>query len=479
MTESPNKQYAVSDLALNSADWRGGGLGKAERDLLELGLIAKAVCSGVFVSNRDLDTILGREITPALDGRQVEIEVNQTTKSVNVGIDHSLHRKAVFTGDQGAVLLPIGGNKLFFEPQSLKSEQAQKVDDFAPGVGLKTNSFDDSLLQQAADVAFNSTPDPMTTALVVAHKGDLVLERYADGIQADTQLQSWSMGKTLTAMLLGRLVQMGHLDIDQPAPIRHWQSDARAKITIAHLLQMSSGLNFSASWAQDYDPQSGYPDHSLMYTAGVDVFQLATSRQLSHKPGTFGAYKNGDTLILGQLIRQTVENLGENYHQWPQQALFTPLGIQKLVMETDPYGNFISTGNNFGTARDWVKLGSLLLQEGRWNDQQLIPSSFVEFMRQPAKAWRGQYWTEPGPSDWHDSIYGGQLWLNRYPESDRWPLPSDAYFMLGMGGQYTFVVPSMDLVIVRLGDQLGAQPSGRGCMPEVLKLIVKAYEKQT
>ncbi|MEM9169236.1 MAG: hypothetical protein AAGC56_06240, partial [Pseudomonadota bacterium] len=98
--------------------------------------------------------------------------------------------------------------------------------------------------------------------------------------------------------------------------------------------------------------------------------------------------------------------------------------------------------------------------------------------RAQAPGWSGKYWTGSGPDGWTDSIYGGQVWLNRYPQADRWPLPSDAYFMLGVGGQYCFIVPSMDLVVVRIGFVRGVLEANAGREPvaSALATLTAAYK---
>ncbi len=479
---SPAQFYAAADLALDRRPWQRGGLTDTERKLLELGLIAKAVCSGLFVSERPLEEILARSVEPLVDGRRADLHVDTGRKCVDASLDGQLRRRAVVQGDQGAVLLPVAGQKVLFDPLTLtgvrdrgEADTGRRDDTLAaPQRAQVERVCDAGKLDNALAIAFE--PGSTTTAFLVAHKGRLIAERYGGGAHRDMQLQAWSMGKTLTAMMIGRLIEMGELELHQPAPVRSWQRDGdpRGDITIADLLQMSSGLAFSASWAPDYHPDHGYPDHAYMYTSGVDVFHLATSRPAAAPRATVGAYKNGDTLVLGHIVREAVEASGGRYLSWPQRALFDQLGIRRLVLETDPYGNFITTGNVFGTARDWLRLGMLLLADGVCDGERLLAPGFVDFMRTPAPAWRGRYWTEAGPPGWEDSIYGGQLWLNRYPPADRWPLPADTCFMLGMGGQYTFVIPSMQTVIVRMGDVLGAPASGRGRLPDALRGVMEA-----
>src|SRR4029450_8951657 len=126
--------------------------------------------------------------------------------------------------------------------------------------------IDATKLKQAVDAAFKP-PAGMTATFVVTWRGRLIAERYGDGITARTPLESWSMGKSLTATLMGVLIKQGVYDIWQPAPIPEWQSagDPRAKIRIGDMMHMSSGLRIRAPQDPDYDSAGPYPDHLLVY----------------------------------------------------------------------------------------------------------------------------------------------------------------------------------------------------------------------
>ena len=254
------------------------------------------------------------------------------------------------------------------------------------------------------------------------------------------------MGKSLTATLLGVLMQQGVYSLHQAAPIPEWQkkpNDPRAKITIANILNMSSGLRFRAPQDPDFDPTLGYPDHWYVYTGANNSFHWAATRPQEWPPNTIGRYRNSDPVLINYLIRLAVEGRGQNYWNFPQHDLFDKIGVRNMTMETDPYGNFLLQGYEFGTARDWARLGNLYLQRGVSNGEQIIPEDFIDFVRTLAPAWEAD----------GRNIYGGFFWLNGDGE---FPLPLDTYFMAGAGGQYTVMVPSQDLVMVLLTHYKGA-----------------------
>ena len=314
---------------------------------------------------------------------------------------------------------------------------------------------------QAVEAAFASE-EGMTAAFVVTWKGRIIGERYRDGITMHTPLESWSMGKSLTATLMGVLIQQGVYELWQPAPVPEWQTDGdpRAAIRIADILHMSSGLRFRAPQDPDFDPDVGYPDHLYVYTGSVNSFEWAATRPQQWPPNTVGRYRNSDPVLINYLVRLGVEGRGETYHTFPQRALFDKIGVRDMVMETDPYGNFLLQGYEFGTGRDWARLGNLYLQDGVWMGERILPEGYTDFVSTLAPAWEAD----------GRPIYGGFFWING---DDNYPIPRDAYYMAGAGGQYTIIIPSHDLVVVRLGHYKGSRP-GNEALKSALALLMQA-----
>src|SRR6266496_458827 len=325
-----------------------------------------------------------------------------------------------------------------------------------PGAELDT-----AKVRRAVDAAFEPA-EAMTAALVVTWQGRIVGERYGHGITTRTPLESWSMGKSITATLMGVLIRQGVYDLSQPAPVPEWRQpgDPRAKIRIADLLNMSSGLRIRAPQDPDYDPSGPYPDHVYLYTGGINSFHYAATRPLQWPPGTVGRYRNTDPVLVNYLIRLAVEQRGEDYLAFPRRALFDKLGMRSVVIETDPYGDFLTQGYDFASARDWARLGNLYLQDGVWNGERILPEGFVRFVSTVAPAWAAD----------GRPIYGGFFWING--DGDL-PIPRGAYFMAGAGGQFTIIIPSHDLVVVRQGHYRGAT-IGTASLKKALALLVTA-----
>jgi CubicO group peptidase (beta-lactamase class C family) len=431
---------------------------------------AKIICSAVFITGLDADFAaenVGYFTSPYAERAKVgKPVVDREKKEVRVTGPGGVVRTARYLGDQGCVTLPIGKNAVHFTPVKVGSRlpvaatQPWPTGDLLPTDPLPAE-IDVARVKRAVDAAFRS-PQGMTAAFVVTWKGRLIGERYGERVGLRTPLESWSMGKSVTATLMGVLIRQGAYDLGQPAPIPEWQQpgDPRARIRIADLLQMSSGLRIKAPQDPDYDPSGPYPDHVYLYTGGVDSFHYAATRPLQWPPGTVGRYHNTDPVLVNYLIRLAVEKRGEEYLSFPQRALFDKLGIRTMVIETDPFGNLLLQGYEFASGRDWARLGNLYLQDGVWNGERILPEGYVKFVSTLAPAWKAD----------KRPIYGGFFWING---DGSFPVPKDAYYMAGAGGQTTLIIPSHDLVVVRLGHYKGST-AGSVDFKEALALLMEA-----
>ena len=428
---------------------------------LAMGMYAKVFCTAVFESGRDPEEAFqnsGRMILDPKYHDDVRFQIDYNNQEVSLTLGDSIVREARYLGDQGCIIK--GAEGIQYETVPITSALGPAVEmDWPMGDRLTEGSegYNQALLDSAKWAAF--LPQAHTAAFVVVHQGNIIAEDYGSGAHANMQLESWSMGKSLTATLIGRLIQEGQLTLDQEAPVGEWATpgDPRGKITISNLLQMSSGLRFPAHHDPELEEDVARLAHMYIYNEALNVFDFAVNRPLEFEPGSTGRYRNCDPLTLGYILRQLVEGQGRNYWKWPQEELFDKIGIRRQVLETDPYGNFIMTGYDYGTARNWARLGLLYLQEGKWNGQQLIPESFVRFVSTPA-------------TSWDPPVYGGLFWLNTTEEL---AVPKDAFYMAGGGGQRTIIVPSLDLVVVRMGHSSGSQFAGPA-LNDALAYIVRA-----
>jgi CubicO group peptidase (beta-lactamase class C family) len=433
---------------------------------------AKIVCSAVFVSGLDPEFAaenLGFFIAPReMRGRVGKPVVDRAAKEVRIALPSGTTRVARYVGDQGCVTLPEGETALHYTPSRIEKKTPPATTPWPMGDRLPTEPLPPELagekLKRAVDAAFD--PDSLTAAFVVTWKGRLVAERYGPNITATTPLESWSMGKSVVATLMGMLVRQGVYELDQKAPIPEWQGpgDPRAEIRIADLLHMSSGLRIRAPYDPDYDAAGPYPDHLYLYTGGVHSFHYAATRPQQWPPNTVGRYRNTDPVLVSYLVRLGVAKRGEDYLSFPQRALFDKLGIRTMVLETDPYGNFLTQGYELASGRDWARLGNLYLQDGVWNGERILPEGYVKFVSTVAPAWQAD----------KRPVYGGFFWVNGTGEL---AAPREAFYMSGAGGQTTLIVPSHDLVVVRIGHFKGSGPA-EGSFNRALELLMEAVPRR-
>lgn len=336
-------------------------------------------------------------------------------------------------------------------PESAAVAGAEDTDGFARYADDAAVSRD--LLERAVAPYFEDEAMDETRAIVIMHGGRIVAERYAPGITPETPLIGWSMSKTLTATLVGMLVADGRLSLDAPAPVAEWQNpgDPRSKITLRHLLQMTSGLDHSEVPTDDNGKAVYEVDTTRLLflpDGRDDVARYAETRVLEAPPGAHFEYSTPTSHILADIMARTLsesknpETRKDAMLQFARGRLFEPLGLDSMTPEFDRSGTMLGGSMIHGTARDWAKLGDFLRNNGSVKGAQLLPTRWVRFMRTASE---------------RDAAYGGHLWLNRLRRAERDQVlfpgraPDDVFAMLGHLGQFTVVSPQHKLVIVRMG----------------------------
>lgn len=429
-------------------------------------IAAHHICSGLWVVGRETERtaeeVVAQDLAPfTFFGWDPEFayEVDEERKMVTVTAPGAPPRSAIYTGDQGSSILPREEKDVFFEPVDVpRNLPDASTQDWPMGDVGATEPVPDGVDTEAVSAALDwamEQEEQNTRALVIAYDGKIIGERYAPGWTKDTPQISWSQGKSITSTLIGILIERGLLDLDQPAPIEEWQGDERSKIRIRDLVQMSSGLDF---------PNLGFKaetltktnEHMRVYFDSINVLEHAISPPAEVPPGTRYAYRNSDPLSLGKIMKDTLEAEGEDYLTFPQRALFDKIGIRSAVLETDAWGNFILSGYDYLSARDWVRFGLLYLNDGVWNGERILPEGWAKFSGTAA----------PGDKDRN---YGGMFWVNQKPMMER--VPKDTYWSAGFMGQVTMIIPSRKLVVVRMG------PSPDGTYPyldETISRVLKA-----
>lgn len=303
-------------------------------------------------------------------------------------------------------------------------------------------------LARAVDTLFSTPETAETRAVLVLHKGRIVAERYAPGYHPNTRFISWSMAKTVTAVLIGLLVADGRLRLDESVPVPAWQrpGDPRGEITLRQLLQMRSGLRHTEAG----DPVYESDEVRMLFLDGRDAMAgYAEAQPLEAEPGRKWEYSSATTVILADIAARALTTSTDPairrraVSDYLHTRLFEPLGMKSMVPEYDAAGTLIGGSLMHASARDWARFGEFLRNKGSVNGAQLVPSAWIKFMTTPSPR-------NPG--------YGAQTWLNRPQPGEDQPqfpgAPRSAFSMNGHLGQYVLVSPAQELTIVRLGKTL-------------------------
>ncbi len=281
------------------------------------------------------------------------------------------------------------------------------------------------------DLPAGEKADLGTRAVVVVKDGKLVAERYAKGFGVDTPQLGWSMAKSATNLLVGRYVLERKLDITETGLRPEW-TDERKDISVDQLMRMTSGL----TWDETYD--LGTPITQMLY-AEPDMAAFAASQPLAHQPGTYQQYSSGSTNIVCSWLSSLADVPDTDF---PRRELFTPLGLSSAVWEPDASGTPVCSSYLWATPRDWATLGQFALQDGVWSGQRLLP-----------EGWMTQSTTATPVARSEEKGYAAGWWANKEADGSLVApeLPEDAYWASGHDGQRVYVVPSQQLVVVRLG----------------------------
>ncbi len=396
---------------------------------------AKTVCSNVFLADRDPDEVLRTDVQapghPLL--RLMRVTADRERGVVRAGLFGFIGGGlAVARPDTGCAVLPDG--RLGAAPP-VKADvgvaPAQRDALWPDGDQVQSEA---SIAQVIANDALAG---PGMRAIVVVLDGRIVAERYADGFGRQTRQLGWSMTKSVTAGLIGLLVKDGKLDLTRSAAAAmHWpDGDPRARITIADLLAMSSGLRFNEKYG-------AVSDVTRMLYLEPDMAAFAAGQPLVNPIGTRWSYSSGTAVILSRIFQDAE---GSDALAFVHRRLFEPLGMTSAVMETDEHGTLVGSSYMYATPRDWARYGVLLAQDGVWLGREILPAGYVAMMAAPVAASGGEYGH-------------GMVW--RWPKSADKPgrnadpafaIPPDAFYMSGHDGQMVAIIPSKRLVIVRLG----------------------------
>lgn len=414
------------------------------------GYTAKYLCSLTFNSGLDPVHGLNAYIKPMhFLFRGVVPEVNVMKKEVTSRYLGFLRpRKAVWREGCGCTLLvDATAAQLHAQHDKLQHlpDSMQQHDELWPlGNMVSRDSLKEdinwSAIDQLLDDAMTETSDDPgmqdnTLALVVAWRGRIIGERYAEGVDGQTPLGGWSATKSITGALAGVMTMQHSLDIHTPVPISEWQKDERKHITIDHLLRMESGLDFEENYA------SPFADATNMLYASADMGQFAAAHPPLKAPDQRWCYSSGSSNVLSDALFNRLGNEIEALHSLAYPSFFYRLGITSAIFEHDETGSFVGSSYLYMSARDWLRVCHLYMEDGIWQGQRILPEGWVEYSLTPT----------PNATD---ACYGVHIWLNAAPDPAHRQMPgvpADAFMFKGFQGQWIVGIPSMDLMLARIG----------------------------
>lgn len=422
---------------------------------------AKNLCSCAYLSGRSEQSVLDNELSAfplSIGTFELHPEDSSATASV---FGFSTH-KAVYRKGLGCTLVnEISEEELRKQTFNLPGALPNQ-DSIAWPMGnlvrdTVISGVDYTLLNKTVEEAFaepGETRNRRTRAIIVIYDGQIIAEKYAEGFDKNTRQLGWSMAKSVTNALIGILVRDGKLSLNDAAPFEEWKNDKRSAITINNLMQMSSGLR----WEENYSKPS---DATNMLFKSKDAGLLASHSPYESEPGKVFEYSSGTSNMLAWIIRHSVGDSA--YYAFASERLFKKTGMHSMILEPDAGGTFVGSSYAFATPRDWGRFGLLFLNDGMFSGERILPEGWSEYSSTPC---------EGAPI----GEYGAQFWLNAgskthvvnrvYPD-----VPSDLYWADGYEGQNVFILPSKDLVVVKLSQSSGNYLDDNQFLANIIKAL--------
>lgn len=405
------------------------------------GIVAKQMCSLTWVSGLDPDQARALYLDPLLGdaGSVLSHSINEEKREVTASLLGLFWtQRAVWRDGLGCTLVHGGHG---FDPD-LTVPVAHEFEPMALDSAHRDAWFDTAALDAAVAGAFDEdeADSRHTLGIAILHQGHLVAEHYAPGASAETRFHGWSMTKSAIATLAGTLVQDGLLDIraEGQIPALTAVGDPRLDaITIESLLRMTGGLAI-AELNNGMDPNS-----QMLFTAW-DMPHFAATRERLYAPGEHWQYMSGNTILAADTMQRLLGDTLPEQIAALRARIYEPMGIYSAIMEPGENGVFQGSSYMYATAQDWARLGQLYLDGGVANGRRILPQDWYSIVAEPT----------PGSGNG----YGMGFWL----PTEATGLPPETIMMSGFQGEWGYVMPQQELVVVRFGATIGVSSrSGR------------------
>ena len=414
---------------------------------------AKSIASGHFIDSRSQEMIeKGDNDIDMIDLAKNKIEA--MGKFAVASVYGLKERKAIYREGLGVTLIneDFDVTKPYLVPKRTKLNNKLSFP-YGNNEHKDTvfSNVDYTKLNAAVANAFDAKGQikKRTRSLLVIYKDKIIAEKYDTGFDKNSKILGWSMTKSITATMFGILEKQGKFDIDDPAPIPEWANDKRKLITTNDLLHMNSGLQ----WVEDYNTIS---DVTKMLFQAEDMTRAQLEKPAEYKPNMRWNYSSGTTNLLSGILRKQFKTHQEYLNFW-YTDLIDKIGMNSMVIETDMAGNYIGSSYGWATTRDWSKFGLLYLHKGNWNGEQIFNENWAKYVATPTNRSEGRY--------------GAHFWLNA--GGNFRDVPRDMYYCSGFQGQMVAIIPSLDLVVVRMGLKEGPEFDFNGMLKGIIGSLKK------
>ena len=330
-----------------------------------------------------------------------------------------------------------------------------------PGPDWPVTTLTDAGIDEGAfEAAVALAEEVDSNCLVVLHNGAIAFEQYWNDWTRDDDQSVFSSTKSVAAVIVGIAADQGHLDIDEPASnyLTEWQDTASEDVTIRSLLQNTSGRYYD--FENDFVTFPSAPDRSA----------FAVGLEQQSDPDTVWIYNNSAIQTLEEVVERAT---GVDVGEFAETHLFSRIGMG-VTMARDESGNPGFYSGLQAGCLDMARFAILSQRLGTWGDEQIVSDGFMADATSPRTALNEAY----GYLYW---INSDGRWDHTDPRRDRskpfWPdVPLDAFGAFGLGDQITMVLPSHDLVVVRLGPPSGSQGRQGVLANDLPGLVVDALE---
>lgn len=317
--------------------------------------------------------------------------------------------------------------------------------------------FDEAKLNEA--LAY-TTPQSNTTGILVLRGGYIVAEKYAGSANQNTRSESYSMAKSFTSALVGIAIEKGLLSGVEEKICQYYSdvwdcddaADPRTRIQVKHTMNVETGLD----WHEDWRSTANILQNDAV-RSGANMLDYVLAKRGLDEPGSVKRYSTGDPSLLSGVIQGAA---GKTALEFGREVLFNKIGIPDIQWSQDSKGRTTTYAQMRGTVREFGKFGFLYSRHGVWDGEQVVPGDWVDYTTRAVDPCKEQY-----RYLWHINLpqrFGAfEQSCADFPScvpTAFGDFPSDAFFAEGIQGQFIFIVPSRDLVVVRnASDAMGSE----------------------